>query len=71
MSLNVRGIQTPKKRKDYFIWLDKFKDNIILLQDTHSCILDENYYKNHWGHAIFSAMDSQIQEGLSLLFLKI
>jgi exonuclease III len=53
MSLNVRGIQTLKKRKDYFIWLDKFKDNIILLQDTHSCILDENYYKNHWGHAIF------------------
>jgi exonuclease III len=53
MSLNVRGIQTQKKRKSYFEWLNKYKDSILLLQDTHSCVSDENNYKNHWGHSIF------------------
>ena len=53
MSLNVRGIQTMKKRKDYFEWLDKFSKSIIMLQETHTSVLDENNYKNHWGHSTF------------------
>jgi exonuclease III len=53
MSLNVRGIQTNKKRADYFNWLKQHKSNIILLQDTHSCSFDENNYKNYWGQSVY------------------
>ena len=70
MSLNVRGIQTPKKRKDYFIWLDKFKSNIILLQDTHSCALDENNYKNHWGHSVFFSHGLTNSRGVATIIPK-
>ena len=36
LSLNVRGIRSPSKRKAIFLWLEKQKQDIIFLQETYS-----------------------------------
>ena len=60
---NVRGIQTKEKRKDYLVWLKKYNNHIILLQETHTCALDENNLKNDYGKGMFLVMEQQTQEG--------
>jgi exonuclease III len=70
MSLNVRGMQTQKKRKSFFVWLDKFKKQILLLQDTHSTVFDENDYKNFWGHSIFFSHGSSNSRGVVTIIPK-
>ena len=42
LSLNVRGIRSPEKRKALLIWLQKQNVDIIFLQDTYSTKEVEN-----------------------------
>jgi exonuclease III len=58
-SLNVRGLQTKQKRDLVFTELSKYKQDILLLQETHSTALDERLYKLKWGpNAFFSHGES-------------
>ena len=55
LSLNVRGLNCTIKRKAIFKWLDFKKNNIIFLQETHSCSEIENQWRKEWkGNIYFS-----------------
>ena len=50
MSMNVRGLRKETKRKAIFRHCHKnYRDSIVFLQETHSCLLDEKKWKNEWG----------------------
>ena len=53
LSLNVRGIRSPKKRKALFMWLNERKYDIVFLQETYSTLEVENIWK-HNGKVSFS-----------------
>ena len=54
VSLNVRGIRDPLKRRTIFNYYRK-RGNILLLQETHSSEEDSELWTNEWGgEAIFS-----------------
>ena len=48
LSLNVRGIRSPEKRKALFIWLNKQNADIIYLQETYSSKDIENMWRTQW-----------------------
>ena len=54
-SLNVRGIQEEKKRKELFNWLKLKKLDIICLQETYSTPEDVKKWKLQWGGEIIFA----------------
>ena len=58
LSLNIRGLQDSKKRREIFTWLKqnhKGSKSFILLQETHSKKEDELVWKNV-GHKFCSHM---------------
>jgi len=68
ISLNCRGLQDSKKRKDVFRFLREKKSSIVCLQDTHFTSKDINYVRSQWGyHAIFSPGKSD-SRGVAILF---
>ena len=70
-SLNVRGIQTMKKRDLLFHELSKYSNEIILLQETHSCAMDEKHYKNKWGPNVFFSHGETNSKGICTIIPKI
>jgi exonuclease III len=64
LTLNVRGIQTMSKRRDYLEWLKDYNQNIIFLQETHTCALDEQYFRNTWGPGLFYSHGSTNARGV-------
>jgi hypothetical protein len=52
-SLNTNGIHCLKKRNLVFSELSKYQNEILMLQETHSCPMDERHYKNKWGPNVF------------------
>ena len=55
VSLNVRGIRSPAKRKALFCWLNERKYDIIFLQETYSTQDVESIWKTQWqGKLYFS-----------------
>ena len=70
ISLNVRGISNFKKRKMIFTWCRKQKADIMFLQETHSKIDTEMYWKNEWGREIIMAHGSSNSCGVAILVKK-
>lgn len=71
VSLNVRGLGNKCKRITLFNWLKrKYKDCIILLQETHSTQDIEKQWQDEWGsHIEFSHFNKQ-SRGVAILFNK-
>jgi exonuclease III len=69
-SLNVNGIQCQKKRELVFTELSKYSNEIILLQETHSCVLDEGNYRNTWGQNIYFSHGETNSKGVCIIFPK-
>ena len=55
LSLNVRGIRSPEKRKGLLIWLNKQTADIIYLQETYSSKEIENTRRTQWNGKMFLA----------------
>jgi exonuclease III len=70
ITLNVRGIQTLAKRRDYLEWLIRYNNNIIFLQETHTCALDENNFRNIWGQGIHYSHGTTRSRGVMTIIPK-
>ena len=69
-SLNVNGIQCLKKRALVFTELEKYNNEIILLQETHTCIFDETNFINKWGSNIYFSHGATNSKGVCIIFPK-
>jgi len=54
-SYNVNGIRRNLKRKSIYYFLKQKNHDVILLQETYSCIVDEKLWKCEWGEKIIYA----------------
>ena len=69
ISLNVRGLISNINRKKAFLWLEKQKADIILLQETHCTEKNVEMIKKDWkGKSIFCYTDSNFSRGVGILF---
>ena len=68
LSFNARGLRQSKKRRRLFAYLHRRKSDIILLQESHSCLSDEKYWINEWGGKILFSHGSTSSRGVCLLF---
>jgi exonuclease III len=69
-ALNVNGIQCKKKRDLVFFELTKYKNSILLLQETHTSALDEKYYKNKWGPNTYFSHGTTKSKGVCTIIPK-
>ena len=69
-SLNVNGLQVKKKRDLVFKELSKYTGEILMLQETHTCALDERIYKTKWGKNIFFSHGTTQSRGICTILPK-
>ena len=67
-SQNVRGLGDYLKRRKLFNWFHKKSDNVIFLQESHSCKEKESIWKAEWGGDIFFSHGSSAARGVCILF---
>ena len=72
ITLNVRGLRgidggVPKRRK-IFTWLKKQKEDIILLQETHSDEVSGKIWLKEWGGLGFFAYGDNVSRGVAIFF---
>ena len=67
LSLNVRGIRSPTKRKAIFTWLNERKYAIIFLQETYSTVDVEDIWKTQWQGKLHFAHGSNHSCGVMIL----
>ncbi len=68
-SLNVRGLGDDNKRRTVFDWLRKYhKQEIILLQETHSSHETEKKWIKEWGSDIYFSHGTTASKGVAILF---
>jgi len=66
-TFNCRGIQDSFKRKKIFHHLRSIGSDIFFLQETHSTVADESFWKSQWGgHAWFNSYASN-SRGVAIL----
>lgn len=71
VSLNTRGLGNKMKRIAVFNWLrKKFRDCIILLQETHSVDKVEKQWQDEWGSNIEFCHGTKQSRGVAILFPK-
>ena len=69
LSLNVRGLNTYKKRVTLFDWLRDAELDVIFLQETNFVKEQESYYTSRWfGEKYHCFSDSVHSRGVSVLF---
>ena len=67
LSLNVRGIRSPTKRKALFTWLNERKYDIIFLQETYSTVDVEDNWQTQWQGKLHFAHGSNHSCGVMIL----
>ncbi len=67
LSLNVRGLNSYAKRKSVFRWLEKSKNDLILLQETHTTLELETQFKNDWSGPMFFSHGTNNSRGCCIL----
>lgn len=68
ISYNARVLRQLKNRRQLFSYLHRRKADIIFLQETHSCIDDEVFWKREWGGSISFSHGSNRSRGVCILF---
>ena len=61
-TFNCRGIQDFVKRRKVFHHLRSITNDIIFLQETHSSVNNEKFWKQQWGEHAWSVVTPQIAE---------
>ena len=67
ISLNVRGIRSPKKRKALLMWLKERKYDIIFLQETYSTDEVEDIWRTQWQGGLFFSHGTNHSCGVMIL----
>ena len=67
-SLNVRGINQTRKRRQLFRWLHNNKFDITFLQETYSTENIESIWKSEWGGKIYFCHGTSHSRGVMILF---
>ena len=67
-SLNVRGIRDTTKRRKIFNYLHHEKDDVIMLQETHSCKKDAKYWRSELGGNIYFEHGETNSKGVAIAF---
>ena len=68
ISLNVRGLNGSRKRRQVFRWLYQQKSDIIFLQETYSSLDAIGRWEAEWGGKIVSSHGSSHSRGVMILF---
>ena len=68
ISLNVRGLNGSRKRRQVFGWLHQQKSDIIFLQETYSSLDAIGRWEAEWGGKIVSSNGSSHSRGVMILF---
>ena len=71
VSLNVRGIRDPTKRRGIFSYLKDQKVSFYFLQATYSESSDENVWRKEWGGEVFFSHGSTHSRGVCILVVKV
>ena len=66
-TFNCRGMQDPIKRRKIFHYMRSIDCDIIFLQETHSSVDDEKFWKNQWGELAWFSSHSSNSCGVSIL----
>ena len=67
-TFNCRGLQDNFKRKTVFRFLHQRKDDIILLQETHSVHENLKTWKTEWGGQLLMNSGTSNSRGVAVLF---
>ena len=67
LSVNIRGMNDRKKRRNVFRWVKKNKFDICFLQETYSTKDVENIWKNEWGGNILFSHGTSNSRGAMIL----
>jgi len=67
LSLNVRGLSNPSKRKSVFNWLKRSRYDVIMLQESHSTVETESMWISDWPGPVFFAHGSRNGRGCCTL----
>ena len=68
LSLNVRGLNSSRKRRQVFRWLHQQQSDIIFLQGTYSSQESIKRWEMEWGGKIVSSHGSSHSRGVMILF---
>ena len=67
ISLNVRGLRSPTKRKALFLWLDQRRYDIVFLQETYSTPDVEDTWRTQWQGKFYFSHGSNHSRGVLIL----
>ena len=67
-SLNVRGLNQARKRRQIYRWLHNYNFDIIFLQETYSSKNTEDVWKAEWGGKIHFSHWTTHSKGVMILF---
>ena len=68
ISLNVRGLNDSRKRRQVFRWLHQQKSDTMFLQETYSSLDTIGRWEMEWGGKIESSHGSSHSRGVMILF---
>ena len=68
LSLNVRGLNSSRKRRQVFRWWHQQQSDIIFLQETYSSPESIKKWDTEWGGKIVSSHGSSHSRGVMILF---
>ena len=68
MSLNVRGLNKPLKRRKAFRLFHKQNVDVIFLQETFSSVTNIQVWENEWGGKLYSNHGTNHSRGVAVLF---
>ena len=69
ISLNVRGIVSPSKRRKVFLWFANQRADVIFIQESHCIKSKLNAFKRSWeGRSYYGLTDSAHSRGVGILF---
>ena len=68
--MNVRGLGDSKKRRENFHYVNCKKYYIILLQETHSSVRQEQIWRSEWGGKISFSHGTTSAMGVAILVRK-
>ena len=68
LSLNIRGLNSSRKRRQVFRWLHQQQSDVIFLQESYATLETIKRWETEWGGKIVSSHGSSHSRGVMILF---
>ena len=68
LTLNVRGLNKSRKRRQLFRWLHQQQSDVTFLQETYSSFQTIKMWEAEWGGKMVSSHGSTHSRGVMILF---